>query len=407
MRRTKYYKCCKGCDFMPDYHYSDFSDYASGQITRLDAPSEFINTNSLNMDYNNLMKFTGYYDNRYVDPFVTGYAFIFVTKPSLFIDPEKNGGQTQHGALAYENMERDPYFTQFLTTEALNSMDVDIVKLLSYNPKYRKTNFLPILTNRFKNIQGGNIQIKPTQEFMTKKGYHIPLPNNIDDSALPGTLAISIPETSNLDITKMMGLWVNYMQNVSEGIFNPNPDCVKNGVLDYMSSIYYFVLNPDGKTIKYWVKYTGCYPLEIPSSSLQYTRGSSENVELNLNFQYTLKEEMNPDILKEFNLISLNFAGLDQYGNDITDNHSAIKNSKFLNISGLKTIANDILTSVDRDPIIYYKTGNTSGLFTGEYTTSTFELSFGRSSFTNAFSNKSYGNPYFQDLDDFIKTDLD
>ena len=107
MRRTKYYKCCKGCDFMPDYHYSDFSDYASGQITRLDAPSEFINTNSLNMDYNNLMKFTGYYDNRYVDPFVTGYAFIFVTKPSLFIDPEKNSGETQHGALAYENMERE------------------------------------------------------------------------------------------------------------------------------------------------------------------------------------------------------------------------------------------------------------------------------------------------------------
>ena len=174
-----------------------------------------------------------------------------------------------------------------------------------------------------------------------------------------------------------------------------------------MSSIYYFVLNPDGKTIKYWIKYTGCYPTEIPSTSLQYNRGSSENVELNLTFQYTLKEEMNPDILKEFNLISLNFAGLDQYGNDITDNHSAIKNSKFLNVNGLKSIAGDILASEDRDPLIYYKVADSNGLFKGESTTSTFELSFGKGSFNNSFSNKSYGTAYFQDLNDLMQTSLD
>lgn len=392
---------------MPDYHYADYSNLdGNSNNIRLDAPREFINTNSLNLEYDNLMKFTGYYDNRYVDPFVTGYAFIFVTKPNLFIDPEKNTS-SQHSSLAYENMERDPYFSQFLVTEALNSTDVNIVKLLSYEPKYRKTNFIPILTNRFKNIQGGNVQMKVTQEFTTKKGYHIPLPDHTDDSALPGTVSISIPETSNLDITKMMGLWVNYMQNVSDGVFNPNPDSVKNGVLDYMSSIYYFVLNPDGKTIKYWIKYTGCYPTEIPSTSLQYNRGSSENVELSLTFQYTLKEEMNPDILKEFNLISLNFAGLDQYGNDITDNHSAIKNSKFLNVNGLKSIGRDILTSEDRDPLIYYKVADSNGLFKGESTTSTFELSFGKGSFNNSFSNKSYGTPYFQDLNDLMQTSLD
>lgn len=392
---------------MPDYHYADYSNRdGNANNIRLDAPREFINTNSLNLEYDNLMKFTGYYDNRYVDPFVTGYAFIFVTKPNLFIDPEKNTS-SQHSSLAYENMERDPYFSQFLATEALNSTDVNIVKLLSYEPKYRKTNFIPILTNRFRNIQGGNVQMKVTQEFTTKKGYHIPLPDHTDDSALPGTVSISIPETSNLDITKMMGLWVNYMQNVSDGVFNPNPDSVKNGVLDYMSSIYYFVLNPDGKTIKYWIKYTGCYPTEIPSTSLQYNRGSSENVELNLTFQYTLKEEMNPDILKEFNLISLNFAGLDQYGNDITDNHSAIKNSKFLNVNGLKSIGRDILTSEDRDPLIYYKVADSNGLFKGESTTSTFELSFGKGSFNNSFSNKSYGTAYFQDLNDLMQTSLD
>ena len=53
-----------------------------------------------------------------------------------------------------------------------------------------------------------------------------------------------------------------------------------------------------------------------------------------------------------------------------------LRELKTINLDLLDKV--DILTSVDRDPIIYYKTGNTSGLFTGEYTSSTFELSFGK-----------------------------
>ena len=84
-----------------------------------------------------------------------------------------------------------------------------------------------------------------------------------------------------------------------------------------------------------------------------------------------------------------------------------IKNSKFLTVSGLKNLANSIVTSEDRDPLIFLRQSNSNGLYNSDSTHSAFELSFGKASFNNAFSNKSYGNPYFQDLEDFMKTPLD
>ena len=56
-----------------------------------------------------------------------------------------------------------------------------------------------------------------------------------------------------------MGLWVNYIANITDGTFNANPEMIPRRILDYTSSIYYFVLEPDGKTLKFWSKYTGCW----------------------------------------------------------------------------------------------------------------------------------------------------
>ena len=115
----------------------------------------------------------------------------------------------------------------------------------------------------------------------------------------------------------MMTLWVKYMENLSNGVFNPNPEMVRARKLDYMSSLFYFVFEPDGRTLKYWVKFTGCFPTEIPSSSLGYQKGSSEAVSVSIPFQYNVKEEMDPDILKEFNMLSLGLVGIERFKGDI------------------------------------------------------------------------------------------
>ena len=175
-------------------------------------------------------------------------------------------------------MEQDPYFAQFLATECLNDIDLNIVKLLSYNPLYRTTGFLPIFTNTFNSVDNSGVSIETSGVANTKQGYQMVLPSYTTKSNSQSTLSISLPETQNLDVTKILSLWVKYMENVTDGTFSANPDMIRNKVFDYMSSIFYFFLEPDGKTIKYWVKYTGCYPTDIPSDQLNFSRGKSDIV---------------------------------------------------------------------------------------------------------------------------------
>ena len=70
------------------------------------------------------------------------------------------------------------------------------------------------------------------------------------------------------------------------------------------SSIYYFLLKPDGRTLTYWAKYTGVIPISVPHSALSYKIGIETNVEFSINYIYSFKEEMGLDILHEFNQVS-------------------------------------------------------------------------------------------------------
>jgi hypothetical protein len=142
--------------------------------------------------------------------------------------------------------------------------------MLSYNIKYRKSSFIPIITNYSRSLSPSGVQLDKLVDFNTKEGYNMNLPTNTTASNTGSTFQLDLPETQNLDITKMMSLWVKYMENIGNGTFNPNPDMVRLRKLDFMSSLFYFVFEPDGRTLKYWVKFTGCFPTEIPSSSLGY-----------------------------------------------------------------------------------------------------------------------------------------
>ena len=66
--------------------------------------NSFTNKNTDQAILNDLSRFHGFYNNVYRDPFIGGNAFIFVTKPLLFIDymaPKKTDTKSR---LAYMNM---------------------------------------------------------------------------------------------------------------------------------------------------------------------------------------------------------------------------------------------------------------------------------------------------------------
>lgn len=293
--------------------------------------------------YDNLTKWDGFYDNRYYDPLVSGYGFIFVTKPDLFILPDIVYGGKKTDELAHKNMTRDTYFSKFTLNNAMNASDKLLPKLLSFHRYNGVTNFLPMFTNKLKNIETGDITVESVDVFDTKQGYRMPLPTHSSASEAASQLSLSVTESSNMDFTKLLSLWVKYINNVSDGTFDPNPDCVRDGVIDYMCSIYYISLAPDGRTIKYWCKYTGCWPTTIPYSAMRYNRGDPQLVDIDIPFVYTHKEDMTPDILQDFNIVSLGIENSDLVKDGDIDN--------YLTMEKLKDYE-DAVNSSNRPPII-------------------------------------------------------
>jgi signal peptidase I len=383
---------------------------------------KYTNINKDQAGIENLVKFETFFANRYLDPFVTGYSFIFVTKPSLFIYPNKPEASSASDRnsniekLAYENMTRDQFFSQFLISETMNDSDKILVEQLSYGSRrfslpYNKNNFMPIFTNRIKNFETTDLIIEQQDAYETKQGFKLPMPTYKTASITSGTIGLDLMETQNLDITKMMGIWVNYISNITDGTFNANPEMIRRGIIDYMSSIYYFVLEPDGKTIKYWAKYTGCWPTNVPFSNLRFTKGEQQQVDVNISFVYTSKEDMNPAILEDFNRVSLN---LDNLENELAieeqnEDYPSVKNSRLL--SRERLIGNPNFNREVRSPLVFFVDGKSSLSSNGLTPVDRFELSFGINEFagvdSSIFVRDAFNEDYFFDEKEFFKSKLD
>ena len=107
----------------------------------------------------------------------------------------------------------------------------------------------------------------------------------------------------------MLKLWLTYIDNVSSGAWSPNyttkysRNHAHHRALDYAASMYVFKCAPDGETILYWSKYYGVFPTVSGSGALSWERSSSiaNTPSLNITFAYSMKRDMSPISLVEFN----------------------------------------------------------------------------------------------------------
>ena len=364
-----------------------------------------------------IQHFSGFYENIYRDPFVGGNAFVFVTRPQLFLNNDENiakQNKDTHSYLALENMTKEPKFTQFMLKEISNDLDKSIFDSLSIFSNF-SSSFLPMFTNQCKNFDTMNTMLDSIDAFETKQGFKEMLPSFKTVSESANQLSISVTEDSNLSFTKLMTLWVNYISNVTDGTFNANPEMIANGILDYTSSIYYFVLGPDGQSIKYWARYTGCWPTTIPYGNLRYSKGVNETVELELPFVYTVKEDMDPMILEDFNILSLGLANNEissLTSETITQGYaySSLETSQFLSLQSspggkgapdtklaqkLKEFSNDSETR--HDPVIIYKK-------TGGSQNRSFQLVFDKYGYTYRFISQEFGDVLSTESNDYAYT---
>lgn len=346
-----------------------------------------------------ITKFQGYKANPYTEPFLNGRSFIFMTKPFLFLNPYRpeSSNQTKE-FLSYLNMCKDPYFSMYISGEA-TKQDLLILNSLSFLDNFDiKSYFLPILTNKSKGFDSLDLTLETYNTFDTKQNYTFPMVTFSTASESSGTFTISVDESSNLDFIKMMRIWVKYIENVSDGTFNANPDMIKNGTIDYMTSLYYFVTEADGRTLKYWAKYTGCFPTSVPYGAFSSRRGDVSISELNIPFVYTIKEDMNPAILEDFNRVSLRLTdfNVENIVEEEITNKNLYSNSEKLEyysyltspILSKKKLAEGyklLLNSNERDPIVYYNDEESESDLTGDLRSKKFELCFNNETIRDSF----------------------
>lgn len=229
--------------------------------------------------------------------FTKGIPMLFITTPLLNLNEN--------------NINADDFFIY------MSQKEPEVMGLLNYNKfgtgsdkssdndiaTYTDSPFIQLLSNRFLSIDLKDTEESPKQIGKTFYGYQMNLPGPLISSINASQVGVTFLETANATITKLLKLWVTYMEDVSRGLMYPAPYSKQIKILDYTCSIYYFLLDLDGETIKYWCKYTGCTPSNIPYSNYaQEISGShGDPVQLSVTFNYGFKEDMQPQILSDFN----------------------------------------------------------------------------------------------------------
>lgn len=227
------------------------------------------------------------------EPYTKGIPVAFFTTPCM------NFTSTNSNRSAYFSFIKETYPDLYSALTCMNLLAGDS-SAVSTSPFVRQ------LSNGFKGITGKDLTAKTIDIGETFYGYKQSLPGPTIDSVTGDTVSVKFIGEKNLHIIHLHKLWMEYIENVSRGFFIPFHELVQRSELDYVSTLYYFVLDYDMETILYYSRYTGIAPISNPYSALVTTIGDRDIPEIDIEYVYSYKEDLTPNILMDFNKIIQN-----------------------------------------------------------------------------------------------------
>lgn len=271
-------------------------------------------------------------------PVVKGIPHIFFTTPFL--------------NLSEANCYRDPFLAN------MYFFHPSWLKALHYNGASGSTNenilgtsspFMKLLYNSATNFQTKDNTSRTQEVGETYYGYKLTLPSSNVDSIIGDDLSIEFYDWQGLPVLNTIYAWYLYHNKVRRGELNPQREHIKNRILDYTSSIYYFVTDMDNTTIQYYCKYTGVVPISVPFSQFSSEYNDHDVIKFPVNFVYSFKEDMNPEILLDFNKVTRgDVRDLNTYYNSVDSHGGVMYNENNLPVSYLKSPTNDGITEFDK-----------------------------------------------------------
>lgn len=119
------------------------------------------------------------------------------------------------------------------------------------------------------------------------------------------SFSLEFRDTKWLDVYHFFRAYEEYETLKHHGIVRPWKPYIEQKILHDQFSIYKFLLDDDMETIRYYAKYYGVYPTSLPRDTFSQT--SFENgIVYNINFKAAFYEDMTPEILYDFNMLSNN-----------------------------------------------------------------------------------------------------
>lgn len=230
---------------------------------------------------------------QYPDYFLNGtLAYVVMTRPDLNLFKSSDN-------LKYSNLH-----SQVLNDPQMYYIaNADFESLKSLTKGYSSAhNFNPILSNSLIALDISDESIDTLETGETFTGFKTQYAKSNIRSMTAGTINLKFPETYNMSITHTHQLWCGYESNVYRGSMEPKSKYIWNKEIDYACDIYYFLLDKEDMIIRYWCKYTGCFPLNVNKSVFSYDAGSELNhPEISVTYSYFARDDMSVIALNEFN----------------------------------------------------------------------------------------------------------
>lgn len=230
--------------------------------------------------------------------------YLFFTKPDLCIfnnSPPCLGNL--NSSIQYNDTIRDmaarmPYAIAQLQKSVYNSNKIFVPFMYIFTNAAASKLDLPGITAESQectpNIYGTSIQYR-SHSYKSDNGYDFSLTFN---------------DTAYLEIYNIVKCYDEYMRMAKLGEIefsqNYKDNYIKNHIIPEYFSIYKFLVGSDGETILYYAKLTGCYFTDVPRADLS---DPAEILKYSISFHAEFVEDMNPEIITEFNMVTKGTSG--------------------------------------------------------------------------------------------------
>ena len=218
-----------------------------------------------------------------------GFAHVFFVRPDCNVT-------TNNGRSLTSNLRNNQLFSYCM------KQSPKLVRELVHD-NGSNNDFMLSLSNHVSAFSGNDESLEVGSYGTTYTGYKIAYGKNNIESKTAGTISVSFFDDKQMHIYQLHKLWVEYISGCYRGEIIPKESSILEKIIDYAGAIYYIITAEDNETILYWTKYYGVFPTNIPVDQFSWaTTNVIKNPEdLNINYQYTFKEDFNPLSLTEFN----------------------------------------------------------------------------------------------------------